>query len=161
MKPVTKLFAAALMLALSVAGCAVEQTKDVTPMIIDKLATNLWDSQILLTADQYQKEQLEMVDKTEKLFHGKYRITAQHIYLLRPDHRTVPNPVVSKMDFHNAMNDVDPAGPQLVFANETWDWPYVNIWKTSGPHPAYVAFSLYAIADRNTLLGYFALEPTK
>jgi hypothetical protein len=157
MKSMTKLFAIALMLALVAAGCAAAQSKDSTPMLIDKLPTNLWNPQTLLGADQHKKDQLAMVGEIEKLWQGKYRITAQHIYLLPPDHDSLPNPVISKMDFHNAMNDLDPE-PELVFSNETFELPYLNIWKTSGPHPKYVAFSLYPIADKNTLLGYFELE---
>ncbi len=145
--------------AVGVIGCAAAKPQDATMMLIEKLPTNLWSTQTLLTGDQHAKEQREMLSKLEKLLHGKYRITAQKIYLLPPD-RAEPNPVIFKMEFSGVMSVVDPGGSERVFANETWDWPYVNVWKTSGSHPEYVAFSLYRISD-NTLLGYFELAPTK
>lgn len=161
MRQITRLGVLAAMLAVAATGCAVIQSKDVKHMLIDKFSTHIWNGQVLLNADQHAKFQAEFVGKLEKLLHGKYVITAKHIYLLPPDHRTVPNPVISRMDFNNMMMNVDPGEPELVFANETIDWPYVNVWKTSGSHPEFVAFSLYRNSDSNTLLGYFELAPTK
>lgn len=161
MKKITRLGVLAAMLTVVATGCAIAEPKDAKHMLIDRFSTNIWNGQVLLTADQHAKGQAEMVSKVEKLLHGKYVITAQHIYLLPPDHRAVPNPVISRMDFNNMMMDVDPGGPELVFANETIDWPYINVWKTSGSHPEFVAFSLYRNSGSNTLLGYFELAPTK
>lgn len=159
MKLMTRLCVITVMLALGSTGCVAAQSKDVHPMLIDNLPTNLWSTQILLTADQHGDGQQEMVGKLEKLLHDEYRITAQHVYFLPSDHGGAPTPIALRMEFNSVMMSVDRAGPELVFTNETSDSPYVNVWKTSGTHPKYVAFSAYLISDNNTLLGYFELEP--
>ena len=161
MKQITRLGVLAAMLAVVATGCAAARPKDATPMLIEKLPTNLWSTQTLLTANQHAEEQAMMVSRLKKLLHGKYRVTAQQIYFLPPD-RAEPNPIIFKMEFSSVMSVVDPGGAELVFTNETWDWPYVNVWKASGPHPGYVALALYRTPDdADTLLGHFELAPTK
>ena len=82
MKTIIRLGAIAVMLAYIYIGCANAQSKDSTPMLIDKLGTNFWIPQTLLRVDEHEQEQLEMVAKTKKFLQGNYRIAAQRIYLL-------------------------------------------------------------------------------
>jgi hypothetical protein len=155
---------AILLLASGVAGCAATPPKDHTPMLIDRLPTDFWEPQKPITDEQYKDEQEPMMRKVEQLLNGKYKIIAKRVCLFLPIPKVpLPNPVIVKMDFHNAMNDID-SDAELVYANETTDWPYVNVWKTSGPHPEYVALVLYSNDyehDENTFLGYFELQPVK
>lgn len=131
-------------------------------MLIDKIPTNYWDSQVLLKPNQYP-EQHTMVQQIGVLLHDKYQVTVQRFYELAPKDGMVVHHTATRSDLQNTM------GTDLhlhqVFENSTAELPptpYLGVWKSDGPHPEYVAVGMLYLSPPNnhsTLLGYFELEP--
>jgi len=155
----------ALLLALGgMAGCTSTQPQEPSLLIIDRLPTDFGRPIKLLGPDEHKEEQQALLTAIEEQIHGKFTITAQRILLLHTPLNESPiiSPIL-KMDFHNAINEIN-KDHELIFTNSTLDDPYINIWETGDSTKEYTALSVFWPRNKDNndeLIGYFQLKPVK
>lgn len=143
---------AALALLFAIAGCAVTQAKDAKPMLIDRMPTNLTQPQIHLGEESRQSQDAMLASVLQQT-NGKYKVVAQRFYDLGD---SVPWSALDT-SIRDAMDNDLKADNE--FSSKLGTKPYVTVWVTRSSPKEHVAVAQDHLANHNTFIGYFELEP--